>query len=370
MLRLHIAQDEKVIDRCIDNFEEVFPNENKFLIILKKGRKPRFVTHNVCFAEYGTSLFWQFVGDVKDYKSIIIHFLSPVCVDFLNKINHDNIYWIEWGADLYNLLQNRGYTVFADKNISWRMSHVRLPHFLYDFGKKIYGKRLENKTIKAVKKVKYFVPDSMYDEYEMIKQYYPEFNHLEYKDFFYYPIDEVLGQSLINKHVLGNNIMVGNSASTSGNHLSVFDKLKALPINNCSIITPLSYGNKRYADYVKQKGEEIFGNHFMPIMDFLPLDKYNQLFLTSNIYIYGNWRQEAVGNILIALFLGGKVFLDIKNPLLSFYKKMGLTIFPMEDLSEQSLSSSLSDEEIQTNRNILMEVYSRKRLLSLISSNF
>ena len=38
--------------------------------------------------------------------------------------------------------------------------------------------------------------------------------------------------------------------------------------------------------------------------------------LSADVFIYGNWRQEAVGNILIALFIGGKVFLDEKNPLL------------------------------------------------------
>ena len=81
-----------------------------------------------------------------------------------------------------------------------------------------------------------------------------------------------------------------------------------------------------YANYISKVGEQYFGRKFNAIRDFMPLEEYNKFLLSADVFIYGNWRQEAVGNILIALFIGGKVFLDEKNPLLKFYKDKGLVI--------------------------------------------
>ena len=110
--------------------------------------------------------------------------------------------------------------------------------------------------------------------------------------------------------------------------------------------------------------------NFKVVKNFLLLDDYNQLLLSANIFIYGNWRQEAVGNILIALYLGGKVFLDKRNPLLNFYKSLGLTLFDIEELSDEHLNSKLSSETINDNRKILKQFYSKERLISLIRENF
>ncbi len=369
---LHLAYDEKVINRCIDNFEEVYPNGNKFVIIKKDDSLPKLATHpkSIC-CKYNSKKFWDTVGDVSQYKSIVLHLLLEETADFVNKINHPNIYWIEWGGDLYNqLLQVRGFKIYYDKDVSWKMSHIRLPYFLYNIVKSTSLKYNAKKIVKAAKKIKYFVPDSMYDEVEIIKQYYPELSHLQYKNFFYYPIDEVVQPELFNKKVEGNNIIIGNSASTSGNHEMVFNKIKDLKIPGSKIICPLSYGNNSYAEYVNNLGTSIWGSDFKGLRTFMPLAEYNKIFLSANTFIYGNWRQEAVGNILVSLFLGGRVFLDIRNPLYSFYQRCGLIIFPLHSVTESNICERLSDEEIKHNQSILMDMYSREKLFELIRTNF
>lgn len=374
-MRLHIVPDEKVINRAIKAFDYVFPDENIFIVILRNGNvQSRYVKEqkNVYFSVYGEERFWNIVGDINRYTAIIIHFFTSASVKFVRSINHPNIYWIAWGADLYSgLLEGRGFQLYADRKILWRISPKKLPYLLYSLLYKILLYKRMHNMCKAVRKVHYFVPDSMYDEYPLLLSYYPEFSHLEYRDFFYYPIDEILGTTLYLSITKGNNIIVGNSSSPSGNHVFVFQKLKERDIlHGRKVLVPLSYGNMQYADYIMKKGRQYLGDKFIAVRNFMPLEEYNRFLLSAGIFIYGNWRQEAVGNILIALFIGGKVFLEERNPLFDFYKSQGLVIFGMSELTEKQCLSPLSEEDITTNRKILERLYSKERLYRLIRENF
>lgn len=370
-MKLHLVRNEKIINRCINNFEQVFPGNNKFIVINPSSHS--YVDNRACtyFLTYGTEAFWEEVGDVNQYDAVIIHYLKEETADFILRINHPNIYWIEWGADLYSsLLEPKGYLIYSDKKLPWRIHHHKIPFFIYDLVNKYKSKKTRDLLLSAVKKVKYFVPDSMYDEYPLLLNYYPELSHLIYKEFFYYPIDEVLDSSLLNADICGNNIIVGNSSSMSSNHIDVFKRIRTLDLKDIKVIVPLSYGDKNYSQYVIREGYSLLGNAFSPLLDYLELSEYNKILLSANCFVYGNWRQEAVGNILVALYLGGKVFLYKKNPLLNFYRSLGLHLFEIDELSQHHIDSRLSKDEISNNRRILLNHYSRERQIGLIRKNF
>lgn len=373
-MRLHILPDEKIINRTIDLFEEVFPGENKYIILLSgESMSGKYVQSNesVYFFKYDSEAFWSAVGDINIYESIIIHYLSIYAAKFINKIEHPKIYWIEWGGDLYNtFLEFKGYKLYEDEDLINKVNHENIPYRLFKIYKYIKRKKTLRILYPAVNKVKYFVPDSMYDEYPLFLKYYPEFSHLKYRSFFYYPIDEILGPDLINKTCEEHSIIVGNSCSFTGNHLAVLHKLKDLNVDN-KIIVPLSYsGNAEYKELIVNYGNKAFGNSFISVTDYLPLNEYNKLLLSAGVFIYGSFRQEAVGNILIALYLGGKVFLDSRNPLLKFYKSLGLTIFSIDELPNENLNAKLPTDDILNNKRILMEKYSLSCLLSEVKHNF
>ncbi len=50
-MRLHIVPDEKVINRCIDAFNSVFPDENVFIVFLNDEKSlPQYVQKKIkCF---------------------------------------------------------------------------------------------------------------------------------------------------------------------------------------------------------------------------------------------------------------------------------------------------------------------------------
>lgn len=374
-MNLHILPDEKIVSRTISIFEMVFPNENKYVILLSNGLKSRYVEENsnlqIGILKYGTKGFWDYIGDTSCYDSIIIHYLSEESASFVNSITHPNIYWIEWGGDLYNtFLFKRGFRLYRDEKLIARMKYPYLPFVLYSKISAYLRERKEAKFHQAVYKIKYFLPDSMYDEYPLFLNYYKEFNHLIYKKFFYYPIDIILGEDLIDKRVNGFSVIVGNSCSFTNNHLYIFDLLKMEGVGN-EIIAPLSYsGNQCYRKYLTRKGYDFFEDKFTPLINYVSLSDYNKILLRANSFIYGNLRQEAVGNILIAFFIGGKIFLDEQNPLYDFYKSIGLHFYSLSEISKDNLNTSLDSCYVDINRKILYNLYSSEVLLKTIRASF
>lgn len=372
-MRLHILPDEKIIDRTIETFEHVFPGDNKYFVISVTGefKHVHIGQENVFpIKSVQSDEFWNLVGEVNSYSSIIIHYLTNSAVYFINKIQHPNIYWIEWGYDLFNiLLEPRGFNLYTKgEGIEKYVYKKRLSRFLHRYCSFLYPRR---SIRRAISKVHYFVPDSMYDEYPLFLSYYPQYKQLVYKDFFYYPIDQVVNERMRNERCKGNNIVVGNSCSFTGNHIEIIKKLSALELKNRRIKFPINYaGSDEYRKHVVETGENLLGSMFEPLTEFISLDDYNRYLLDASYFIYNNYRQEAVGNILVALYIGGKVYLSDNSPLLTFYKNLGLVLYSVSDISEESLDTPLKECDIETNRSIIEKVYSLERLYSLVKKNF
>jgi isochorismate hydrolase len=69
-------------------------------------------------------------------------------------------------------------------------------------------------------------------------------------------------------------------------------------------------------------------------------------------------RQQAVGNIIIMMYFGAKIFLNKENPVYEFFKNKGAIIFSINELNNQVINTKLSEEEIKKNRQILKEYWS------------
>lgn len=365
--------DEKVIDRIILYFEEALRESQRFIILLANSESEiKYVKsknkNNVYFLKYNTKDFWAKVGDVKQYSNIIIHNLCDTKVKFINSINHKSISWIMWGADLYNLLlQHRGYILYKNDGFEDILNSKKTLKILLKPIIKIKKNILIKQRIEAIKKVSLFLGNNI--EYNILLSYYPEFSHLQKKEFFFYPIDDVI-QNINPCYENKNNLIIGNSASPTGNHVYVINKIKNILPKDINVIVPLNYGNTKYKNYILTIGNNILGNKFKPLEDFLPLDQYNKLLSTSNIFIYGNLRQEAFGNIIIALYLGGKVFLDKANPLYNLLTTLGVKVFNIESIESNDIINNLETNIIAKNREILLKTYNKDNLIKLIKTTY
>lgn len=373
-MRLHILQDQKIVCRTISFFEEVFPGGNKFIVLISSGKDGIFVKNdadrNVFCVNYRDNSFSKIVGDVNSYESVIVHFLFGDAIPFINSITHPNIYWIEWGADLYQgLLERKGFKIYRNPRDLSKFTHPHIPYCLFRAYTFLKREKLYRQMDRAIRKCRYFVPDSTPDEYQLLLSYYPQYSFLIQKEIFYYPIEEILGP-LCDKRCTGDAIFVGNSCSFSNNHKYVFDLLHSAGVTN-KVIAPLSYsGDKEYKNYVVRYGKECFGDNFCPLLDYLPLDEYNRLFLNARTFVFGNIRQEAVGNMIIAMYLGARLFLDKDNPMYDYYTRLGLVLNSLDDITLEMLNKPLSEEEVENNRKILGALYSNSRMRNLIRKNF
>jgi len=372
-MKLHIINNEKITQRTISVFEKVFPFDNKFIVldtVMDRFDTSIYNSEIVFVSPKNKKEFWNAIGDITSYQHVIIHFLSYEVINLLGNVSHPSIFWVEWGADLYiNMLHPRGFRLYEDPKYVMRVLMPKIPSSIVNFLYFLRRKKYQLRYKKFVYKVKYFVPDSMPGEYDLLLSYYPEYTQLVYRGFFYYPIDIIIpDKSLVSK---GNNIMINHCATLTGNHLGVIEQLGKLNLKDKEIVIPVSYGNITHAQNVEREAKEKFGDRIKMIKDFMPLADYNRVLEGCDVFIYGHFRQEAVGNILIALYLGGKVYLHECNPLLAFYKSIGLSIFSIEkDLSTESINTKLTEETIFLNKKIIEDYYSETRLLELTKDSF
>lgn len=354
--------DEKVINRTIHYFEEALPGENRYIVTIGKGNQIKYVDScKAFFCEYDSPEFWDYVGNSTQYKNIIIHYLSPSFVDFVLKLyDTSNVVWIVWGGDLYDdMLYSCGYELYANpQDVSSSKS------FGESLKEKIINYYLLNKKKKAVRRIPSVVMSD--GDYALLLKYFPRFRPKR-RDFFYYPVDDMVDRNIKGRHSNGCNIFVGNSASSTNNHRMVFERLSKVKLGDKKVFVPLSYGDAK--EKVLAIGKNLLGNCFCPITDFVPLDKYNTMMLNSNVFIYGNYRQEAFGNIVVALYLGGSVVLHKRNPLLKDLRDKGFILYELDEL-EYALTHALPEKKWQINRSLIDKLFCHERLLTLIKQSF
>lgn len=355
---LHLIDDEKIAPRTIELFEEALPGQNLFVCF-------RMQTQRVTLSE--RVMYDDQVGNLDNnrFNMVIIHYLSERKRVFYEKYIHRKIktYWIVWGGDIYNnLLTSRGFDTYYEP--TYGGGKMLIKNKLAKIGIKLFYKK---ELVFIKEHISYLL--TFNEEYDLFKRYLG--NYLPPKAemyFFYYPIDKIVGPFLINSwcNVESKNIVVGNCATVSNNHCLVFRFLKKCNLVGAKIIPVLSYGGTpKYICHVNSIGKKLFGEKYQPQSVFLPIEKYNAFMREAAYFVYGNWRQEAVGNIVVAFYLGAKVFLSIKSPLLSFFKNKGLYVFVLEQMNEHSLTP-LSEIERQHNRNIMKHNYNEALLLERI----
>ena len=79
--------------------------------------------------------------------------------------------------------------------------------------------------------------------------------------------------------------------------------------------------------------------------------------------IIGATEPLAQGNIITALWLGMRVYLSEKSMTYQFFKRNGAVVFSLENDLSQFFFSSLSDEEVSVNRNVLSRVYGKEHVM-------
>ena len=166
-------------------------------------------------------------------------------------------------------------------------------------------------------------------DYELAQKWYGAKG--KYHECFMYPSNLYKEYHVQEKQHTGTNILVGNSADPSNNHLEVLDKLEAYKDQDITIYVPLSYGNQDYAKQVIAEGKKRFGDRFQPLTEFMPFEKYLKLLGVIDIAIFNHKRQQAMGNTITLLGLGKKVYMRSDATQWVFFQNRGIKVFDIEE---------------------------------------
>lgn len=363
--------DEKFIDAACELFEEALPFENEFLIINKNNYLKYIKNTKVKIVHPFKLLKKDFIKSLEKYDFVVLHWLD----DFkkyiiLNSSDKVKFLWIGWGGDYYKYINKN---LFLEKTKKMKEESIKKNDFsLQDFTKNLVKYFLFEKKVKRyekdiLKRINFFAP-VLEEEYFLIKKNISFFN-AKFIDWNYGSLDNMIDYN--NLGIKGNNILLGNSATFENNHIEILQKLNELNIST-KIIMPLSYGDNQYKQFIYKYCNRL--NLNIEYLDkFIPIEEYNKIISSCSIVIMNHLRQQALGNIIISMYHGAKIFLNKQNPIFNYFMRLGANIYTIDKLNKESINSCLSEKEILENRQILEKEWSKevminktKRLIEII----
>ncbi|WP_228851075.1 TDP-N-acetylfucosamine:lipid II N-acetylfucosaminyltransferase [Aegicerativicinus sediminis] len=397
---LHLCNDEKFIDPVISSFEEVYPGRSIYYILQTTEAPFKYVT-----SSKAERFLIQTAGDEQrisevlqknNIKVIFLHALDQNKQRIVNSLDIDVLkVWFIWGSDLYwnwkllkqqmferdtfSFLYGKDYRKSLRRRLTfnnstlWFYNKYRSIHFWLP---KALIKKLENNFLtefyKSVHKIDVVVP-IVPMEFNYVSRINPK---LVEASFAYGNIEDLAAGITLNNDERSKHILIGNSASPTNNHVDAFKLVEQCKKQGQKVIVPLSYGGKKnYVDFVIKKGKQYFGEDFMPILNFMPLQEYNKLISNCGFAVFYHRRQQALGNINTMLYIGAKVFLNGESPIFKYFNKVEIKVFNLGKIDSASFQTYLSPNGIEYNRTILFRLYSKEaarvkvsELLSIVNA--
>lgn len=359
---IHIMRDEKFNDFAIQQFEEVAPNQNKY-IILTNNQSELYYTQNKDKTKpinIKKDEFKLLANSLPSYKVVFIHYLD----DWKEKLiaiapPETTFVWMFWGQDAQKLFYDNSY-LFKTRLLVLKLLGIK--EFTWPYHNWIRRLILPfTQRGRVLKRISFCCP-VIEEEFELMKRKLKL--NMKMIPFTYGSIDENF-KDCASKMSNGKNIMIGNSATFSSNHLDAFNCIKKANIltDNKKLIVPLSYGNNSYRDIIINRGEQLFGDKFVPLTNYVKLSDFIEYLSDCSALILFHIRQQALGNILIALNLGLKIYMHPKSILYKSLKKKGFVIYSTSDINTDNLNSELDQSIIKKNRTLVYEYYGNKAVI-------
>lgn len=339
---LHLmVWDKKFVPSFVALVNERFePKLHQFIIYEAEGSETLFYKDNVIYYPSLLKNIIPLLVEMKKAEKIIIHGLFSTHLLLILALFAGMLrkcYWTIWGGDLY--LTEVSKSLWRMRIKEWFKSFVipRMGHFIthiegdYLLAKKSYGAKGRWHDC-------FMYPSNIFKDYD----YSLERSH---------------------KTI---NIQVGNSADPSNNHLEILEKLKSFSAEPINIYAPLSYGDVEYAKRIIAYGVENFGNKFIPLTDFLPLDQYNKFLGQIDIVIFNHRRQQGMGNAISQIGMGKKFYMRSDITSWDMFIGLGITIFDSAEIDIFPLNSNVGCD----NKKIIKINFSKERLLEKLSLIF
>lgn len=373
---LHIVPDDKFIDGAIDTFNQT-SSINTYVSIDAVESFTYIKSHAAEVQILSKETLLPFILN-GGYHLVAFHTLPRDKYELALQIpKHIKVLWLSWGYDLYSPIEKMPailpielYKPLTNKLINPREKVSPYKRLKRLIKRVIYYKKyriayLEEQRViqdeirmqKALLSRIDYMSTVLPSEYEMLSQL--EGFHAEYFPFQYaFEDDFSFGDMYDN----ADKILLGNSATETNNHLDIIALLNQRNIKN-ECILPCSYGSSEYLQKLKQA---LLGHHknLHIIENFLPQAEYATLLCSCRVGIFGHLRQQAVGNILICMLHGSKVYLYRDSIAYKYFSKAGYYVYTIEDdLTDNHIALPLSKPEREQNKSLILSHFLQSRVI-------
>ena len=355
---LHIVTDEKFTDYAIAQFSApemmsefvLVPSNNNLMNQVKLRDKCTIIRQ-------GSSEFKELLNHFGDYTGIILHGMhwggwQRYILQSVPK--HVKIAWVFWGGEIYGR---------SDCTLS---RYAPITNFVVRIREIVNGKKKCANTswelpLELYQRIDYCLTDEL-EECEYVREFLKN-NHMQYLWYNYYDLDSIL-ESMKNDASTGNNVIVGNSATDTSNYFDVIPFLFKHLQKDQKVILPLSYGAPWIMRLVPKYAKLFLGKAVMPLLEFMPRDEYNKVLQSCSVMIMNHYIPQAQGNILVGLWLGMRVYMSEKSLSYKFFKRLGCIVYSFESEFKIFGLSKLSEDQKNTNREILSQWYNNEHTMS------
>jgi len=379
MKYLHFMGDQFYAREFIDEIQSKFNvEEHQFIIINYKNKKPHMDPEkyqNIKYFTFSGNLLLNFFS-IKDLKIrklmkqaeyIFIHYLtekiSRILFQFKGKAK---LLWIMWGADLYEYIPLELYD---------RHTSEILDYGLLSMLKRIYYS-LHHEIRKTIIKNLDYVVSPYKGDIRLFKKYFKTKAEGFPYGIYINPVDfEKIGEeveSIDEKFNFKKNgyklLFLGNSGTPTNNHLDIMIRLSKMEEQNFKIICPLSYGSPLYIKKIVENGKKLFGDRFVPLLEFLSPDIYYHILKQIDLAIMYHNRQQAMGNIQILAYLGKPICMK-KTSAFFYLVEKGVTVFSTQNLEKLIMNEiEFTKDMSKNNKRIASQYFSEKSTISSIES--
>lgn len=357
---VHLLHDRKFTPRIMDLFS-ILPEKSVYLHLASQDVASEPGVLN-CHPDQAAEFI---ISNIQEVRGVFVHFLNAGKAEVISELPASvKVVWFFWGGDGFDLPR------FRDRFLLPKTRRLQFKLYFQEglvFGLRkvvmhLMGSRMENyspykEVIAALDKIHLVVP-VVEDDYYLLKEKYrvpdvycqvPYTNYLSAKEL-----------DLLPK--VGEHVLLGNSADIRNNHLEAIDMLARKTWAGQQVIAPLSYGDPLYAKHIAAYGKAKLGPRFVPVRRFMEFDRYQNLIGSCGIVVMNHLRQQAMGNIIMALWGGAKVFLNEDSVLYRYFTRNEVHVFSIQrDLAKgprEHALSGLSVEQIQINKRFLYDNFS------------
>jgi hypothetical protein len=367
---VHIFHDEKFTNIIVRQFLKTKEKNQRFIVLYENDTIQYTIDQDLPIEkiQLRTNQYNLLINNLTNFSHIFIHFLCDIKLKIIDKAPlTSKIIWMCWGQDIHKLIIANSYTS--------RTSFLLLKNKLYKeyFWKYAYWlliiKFQFSSKKQLLKKIDFCCP--VIEEDLLLTNKRLGLN-IKFLPFRYGALDDILGEHNNNK-CSGNNILIGNSSTYASNHLDTLYQLQQLSISNQKIVIPLNYGNKNYGNQIQDYANTMFSGKTIILRNYLPITEYNSILSNCSIAIFNHVRQQALGNIIISLWIGARVYLNETSLLYLNLKKMGLIIFSIKkDLNIKTISvlTKLSEKDRLLNKTILKKEFGEDNTINLTRNIF